>query len=365
MPPRNPRSHFVLPESFVVASPYRAVNTFASQTVVPVRNRAVHAAALGRGLAELRVEMPVALATQRAAGWEEGLGLRVVFASFPNVHMAVESLDLKSEGIELLNVREVDGVTIATVWLPEGKLEFFEEKIVAYLAAEPNRRDNRKLLDAISSIRAAVIEDLWTGDAPIPADDNVTSFEAWISTPIIEARVMGRRRSRSALRLSAEERVARFRAAAEFMGMVVGGRALFFPERAVLQVRGTIGLFKQSASLLGQLAELRQAPEVAEFFMGLEPEEQVDWTNELLRRSRHGHLRGVTITQLHRPRRVGIAVTHKHHVLAVHALDGRLRNHDARIAGGHRDLRLDRGAWTPEAILVGQCGTGDQALARR
>ncbi|MEN9116136.1 S8 family peptidase [Xanthomonas euvesicatoria] len=234
---------------------------------------------------ELGLVMPGVIDQQRQAGWEEGLGLRVVFASFPDVHLAIDSLDLKSEGIELLNVRETLGGTLATVWLPEGKLELFEQKIISYLAAPGtgNPRDGRKLLDAIRQIRAAVIEDLWTDDSPIPVVDRVANFEAWIGTPVIQEEA--RRGRRSALRLTPMQRIARFRAAAELVGLRVGQRPLLFPERAVLQVRGTLAQFQQSAPLLGQLAELRFAPEVAEFFMGLDAAEQREWVDELLGRT--------------------------------------------------------------------------------
>jgi hypothetical protein len=285
MPPRNPRPHFVLPGTFVTTSRYQAVNSFGPAGTVPRRNRPAQAAMLRRDLAELGMLMPRVVDQQRQAGWEEGLGLRVTFSSFPDIHLAIDSFDLKSEGIELLNVREAEGVTIATVWLPEGKLDFFEEKIAAYLSATPegNRRDNRKLLDAISGIRAAVIEDLWTDDSPIPPADQVRSFEAWISTPVIQRE--GGRGRRNALRLDPTQRVARFHASAEILGMTVGSRSLLFPERAVLQVRGTLAQMQSSSGLLGQLAELRLAPEVAEFFMGIDAQEQRDWADELLRRS--------------------------------------------------------------------------------
>ncbi|MUV14584.1 S8 family peptidase [Noviluteimonas gilva] len=282
--PRNPRPHFVLPETFVSTEPYQAVNAFGRSGLIPPRYRPAHAAELRGDLEVLEHLFPVASEQQRAAGWQEGLGLRVVFSSFPDVQLAIDSLDLKSAGIELLNVRESEGVTLATVWIPEGQLELFERKITAYLAAPgaaATVQDNRKLLDAIREIRAAAIEDLWTDEAPIPADDRVATFEAWFSTPVIPLVATGR----NALRLTATERIERFRAVAEQVELRVSQRALQFPERAVLQVRGTIAQFKDSANLLGQLAELRLAPEPAEFFMELNPEQQRDWVDELIPRT--------------------------------------------------------------------------------
>ena len=74
--------------------------------------------------------------TQRVAGWEGGFGLTVEFTSFPDVHLAVESLESRQQGIELLNVRHVGEETLATVWIPEGRLQAFERKIVGTRSKE-------------------------------------------------------------------------------------------------------------------------------------------------------------------------------------------------------------------------------------
>ena len=287
--PRNPRPHIVLPASAITTSPYRAVNAFGRRVDIPALNRPRHAALLRRELALLEAMLPGTIEEQRRAGWEEGFGLRVLFSSFPDVRLAIDSLDLKSQGIELLNVRETANGTLATVWIPEGGLALFERKIAEYLAERRNAKgqplDHQRFLDAIREIRTALIEDLWTDEAPLPPEDQEVAFEIWLSTPTIPAITAGRGR-RNALRLTPEERVARFRAAAELVGLRVGPKVLHFPERTVLQVRGTLVQFRTSTHLLGQLAEMRFAPVAAEFFMELNPQDQQAWAEELLGRTR-------------------------------------------------------------------------------
>ena len=84
-----------------------------------------------------------------AAGMEEGLGLQVEFESFPDIELAFESLAREHWGLELLNVRQEENRTHATVFVPDGKLEHFERLIREYL--EENRdksgnpRDNQRL----------------------------------------------------------------------------------------------------------------------------------------------------------------------------------------------------------------------------
>ena len=93
---------------------------------------------------------------------EEGLGLQVEFESFPDVELAFESLARERSGIELLNVRHEENRTLATVFVPDGKLVHFERLIHDYLAEKRDSagrvRDNRRLIDAIRQIQAASLQ---------------------------------------------------------------------------------------------------------------------------------------------------------------------------------------------------------------
>ena len=118
---------------------------------IPERDRPSHAAALRGQLAEVRVSAEAAAAAQRHAGMDDGLGLQVEFESFPELELAFESLARDNQGIELHNVRHDNDVTRATVFVPDGKLDHFENLIVAYLERRKNKlghaNDHRRLLD--------------------------------------------------------------------------------------------------------------------------------------------------------------------------------------------------------------------------
>lgn len=291
--PRDPRPHIRLPDDLTSTSPYQPPNGGGRAVEIPEQNRQAHAGKLRGDLRSVGVDLARIKAEQETAEWTEGFGLTVRFSSFPDISLALDSLDLKSHGIELLSVREQDTATLAAVWIPEGKLEVFEGEIANYLAHKTDSigrpRDHRKLLDAIQEIRTAVIEDLWIADKPLPADDQVRNFEAWLSTPRTpsadDAPAQGRRRPRRSAYTPADIRISRFLRIASVAGFSVSDEALRFPEHAVFQVRGTFAQWRASAHLLGQLAELRPAPETATFFMGLPADEQADWADELLGRS--------------------------------------------------------------------------------
>lgn len=282
--PRNPRLHILLPSHLTTTAAYRAPNAGGRKVVVPPQNRAAHAQQLRANLLSVAQAFSVIRSQQQSAGWENGFGLTVKFSSFPDVQLAIDSLEQKSAGIELLNVREVGQELHASVWIPDGKLALFERKIAEYIAEKKNKNnqaiDNQKLIDAIRDIRTAVIEDLWIDQAPLPAENEIARFEAWMSTPNADDAV-----GRNARFVPSEERIGRFRESAAQAGFEVADRVLRFPERAVLLLRGTVAQLRSSSHVLGQLAELRRAPETAEFFMHLAPPEQRAWSDELLSRT--------------------------------------------------------------------------------
>ena len=169
--PRNPRSHFLLPDHITKTEFYRG-SGHGSKLVVPPQPRSEHAAHLRANFATLKTVLEDASEAQRNDGWDSGFGLSIKFSSFPDVELAFDRFDLKSHGIELLNVRcvaqsaqEVQSkqIMVATVWLPHGKLSVFEVKIKAYLECKLDKHgkpDKQLLIDAIQDVRAAVIEDV-------------------------------------------------------------------------------------------------------------------------------------------------------------------------------------------------------------
>ena len=152
----------------------------------PPRNRTQHARALRRQIDELRAEAASASNAQREAGLEDGLGLQVEFESFPDIELAFESLAREKQGIELLNVRQEENRTHATIFVPDGKLDHFEGLIRDYLAEKRDSagraRDNQRLIDAVRQIRTASLRALWTDDwEAFPSDaEEQLWWEVWL-----------------------------------------------------------------------------------------------------------------------------------------------------------------------------------------
>ena len=241
----------------------------------PARNRGEHAATLQRQLEELRSVAVSARESQQSAGMEDGLGLQVEFESFPDVELAFESLARENQGIELLNVRHEDDVTLATVFVPDGKLDHFERLIRDYLAEKRDksgtRRDNQRLIDAIRQMQAASLRALWTDAVEeFPDDDEgAVWWEIWLP-----------------VRHDRERVTAEFRERAVAQGMEVTQEELRFPERTVLMARAAVDQMQRSMVTLNSIAELRRPKETADFFDAMQREEQAEWLDDLLDRAR-------------------------------------------------------------------------------
>ena len=265
--------HFVL-ESLAETDRYESPQGGGKRAMIPGRDRQRHSAHLLSQLGAIEAALASAVAAQEAVGLDDGLGMPVEFESFPDIEFAFESLAREASGIELLNVRHTRSKTLATVFVPDGKLELFERRISEYLEEKKDKRgrarDSQRLIDAIESIRTATLEALWTDDADqIPeSDDENIWWEVWLPT-----------------RKSQRQQIDRFRELADLQGLQVAPGEVTFPERSVLLLYASAADLKRSMLTLNSIAELRRAKETAEFFDELAANEQADWMAELLSRA--------------------------------------------------------------------------------
>ena len=268
------KKHFFL-EGITEVEAYQYPGPFPKSQTVPERNRSQHGQALQLQIDQLRMEADFARNTQRDAGVKEGIGLQVEFESFPDVELAFESLARERSGIELRNVRHEDKRTLATLFVPDGKLKHFEGLINDYLAKKKDSRgyarDNRRLIDTIQQIRAASLRALWT-DEPDTFPENEEEplwWEVWLPF----------RRGQYAM-------IEEFRERLEVQKVQVMQGELNFPERTVILVRASVEQMQRSMITLNGIAELRRAKETAEFFDSLLLTEQTEWLDDLLERTR-------------------------------------------------------------------------------
>lgn len=249
-----------------------------SNDEVPQRNRAQHSASLSAQLNALKPVAQHARQVQQEHGLESGLGLQVQFVGQPDAALAFESLGSElgkdaRKKIEVLSVRTEGNTTYANVFVPDGKLAHFEKYVTDYLAERKKSNghalDHRALLDTILAIRSAEIRALWTDDLALLPQDEAESiwWEVWL--PV--------RGDRHAV-------LADFRKLAALASCQVSEHHISFPERSVVLMYGSQQQFATSVLTLNCVAELRRAKETAEFFDGMTPVEQQEWSAETLAR---------------------------------------------------------------------------------
>ena len=132
----------------------------------------------------LRAELDAAArtnATERASCDDES-PIRLVIQSDPEYRMSVESLDLRSEGIEVVSAKVETGIHTAVVHVPPGKLLHFLRRIEEYETQRSSKGvpKNQKLIDSIARIRLATVEHLWTDDTSFPARAEKIWWEVWV-----------------------------------------------------------------------------------------------------------------------------------------------------------------------------------------
>lgn len=291
------RPHILL-EGVTETEPFRR-GGMGRRSEVPPRDRQQHSIDLQRQLSEVAVSAEVAVAVQRDSGMSEGLGISVEFESFPDIELAFESLARERSGIELFNVRQYSTdaqslVTQATVFIPDGKLSHFEGLIKDYFEERVDSlgrpRDNRRLIDAISRIRAASLRALWTDTDEFPSEDEGPLWwEVWLPVRGDRMGVVSNFRTGvgaiGSIFPDSSEINDGTVALSDDTRMRVAEGEVNFPERTVLLVYASVEQMQQSMMVLNSIAELRRASETAEFFNSLLPGEQRDWLRDLLRRS--------------------------------------------------------------------------------
>ncbi len=238
---------------------------------LPELNRESHGRALLDQLSTVK-KIAEEVKSQQQAGMASGFGLQIQFSSFPDVELAIQRLD--TSGFELRNVRHGEHHTYATVFVPDGKLDLFEQKIQSYLTENSKKGEprNKALINTISEIRVAVFNSLWTDDeTALPvSEQEAIWWEVWL--PVLNDRAATNHN---------------FRSIAEQIGFQLSPDELHFPERSVLLMYGTQQQIQQSIMLLNSIAELKRAKETAEFFDSLKPTDQREWIDDLLK---HGYL---------------------------------------------------------------------------
>lgn len=237
----------------------------------PARDRQGHAVRLERHLTQAIAEGRAQL-TQRETGAEAGeRGFYVEFAVTPGEREALEKLENRPSGIELVVVRRLkqaegpDRLT-ATVFVPERSAEYYLGRVEQYrtVETEKGRPRHEALVARLEAARVGEVRSIFTDpSASFPPPEREIWWEVWLRS--------GRRKH--------------FDAAARTLEVPTREHVLVFPEREVVLARARAVELARLLRNTDAIAELRIAKDQPSVFLDMGAREQADWGGDLLDRT--------------------------------------------------------------------------------
>ncbi len=249
---------------------------FSGTQNTPPRNRQEHSERLREQLTSIWSRARAGDDALTAVSVSTKDGVYLEFEGAPDCGLLTKSLEDRGAGIRLLHIytfsSEISSqqVTRATVFIPNGKQEYFLKKIQKYATEETKkgRPKHADLVQSIENIRLAILESFWSDNLDLlPQGVNSVWCEVW-------------------LRGAGDPVEQRFREIARELGIEVQPRSLRFPERIVILGKATREQLVASLEYSADIAEFRRAKETARFFLELGNRDQTEWVEELRSRLR-------------------------------------------------------------------------------
>jgi hypothetical protein len=269
------KAHFTL-NSIATPQNFTTPSRNIQRSIIPEQPPESHGRRLRGDLALISTQLNTLKDSIADIPLQMGIGIQVEFDGFPDVDLAFESLANATHGIDLHNIKKVEDngsiKTIATVFIPDGKLIVFENKITQYLSGQRHKN----LINTIQSIRTAAFSAIWSDDDIfLPENNNdLVWWEVWLSTP-----KRTRENTNNYIQILSD-----FTLIANEINIEVSNHKLLFPEHTVIQIKATKNQLANNTILLSSIAEIRYPKVTAEFFDSADCEEQEQWSSDLLNR---------------------------------------------------------------------------------
>lgn len=263
------RPNIRLSTTFGTTSSYSSPRGGGSDEEFVPRDRAAHAANLA-----FQIDKAMAMAEVREAALASSSnGFYLEFDSAEDVGFAVNSLEDRRQGVRLLNVHEENGITKATVFVPNVKRSFHKAKIERYSDpskdSEKGNPSGKSLLNNIETISIGSVRSFWTDSLDrLPAYCVPEWVEIWLH---------------SAAKADAGV-VEDFFVLLDNLNIEHRDESISFPERFVVLIRADLRNLELLVDCCDSLAEIRASTAATSFFTNLSGREQREWVDDLLGR---------------------------------------------------------------------------------
>lgn len=203
-------------------------------------------------------------------------GTYAEFSGVAGLELATKSLENRQAGIRLLNVQTVNGIVKATVYIPDGKEDFFIKRIDAYASetTKSGKPKNQDLIGSIENIKLALVDSFWTDKLESLPTGTAINCEIWLRYEV--------KKTDSEPWNSVEEE---FHNICDELGVSVDkSKRILFPERIVKLITANREGLKALITSCEYITEIRRAEEPASFFTNISRLDQRQWSEDLLSR---------------------------------------------------------------------------------
>ncbi|MBS7528833.1 S8 family peptidase [Fusibacter paucivorans] len=229
-----------------------------------------HASYIAKKL-ELCYEKSITQKQAAAIRYKEGVYIE--FSSSVEYDLAIKSLENRTQGIRLLNVKsdEKEKIVRATVYIPAGKEQYFLSKAEEYLTKTTKKGlpKNNDLISSIEDVRLALLESFWMGKHENIPDIIEEWCEVWIR---FEPGYT-------------EQAIDNLKSCCSSLDIQIDNNNLEFPERLVFLIKANKNQLSNLVSCCDYITEFRKASEPTSFFDDLAGIEQEEWIKDLLNRT--------------------------------------------------------------------------------
>lgn len=235
----------------------------------PRPERRTHAEKL---LSDLDRAVKKAASRQQKEPAREGLQfIPMIFDESSDFDLEQQQLENTSPGTRIVSAKERDGKKEFLVAVPDGEVEKFAQKFIAYRDDDTpgGKPKNEKLASSVTKVDAAELEDYWTGAAESPpGGDQTLWWELWLDAGDDVQKVEDW-----------------FRQSAGALNLLLSQQRVRFPDRLIILCYATFEQLRNFPSLMVHLAELRTANIVAGEFTALPPAGQAEFISDMLTRT--------------------------------------------------------------------------------
>jgi len=252
----------------------------ATKKIPKFKNPNVHANYIRKRLNE---EYARSKEQKKSAAIKYKKGTYLQFEGSPGYDLKIDSLNNQKMGIKLLNIQQkkVNGdknVQQATVYIPDGKENYFLNKVNDFFEKTTVKGlpRNSDLINSINDINLAMVDAFWTGDKKKIPIKNKSWCEVWID---YDSRDLNKVRS------NIDKTVSEFIQTCSSLKIDVDDKIIEFPERCVKLIYANKKQLSELIKASDAIAEFRSAPIDVNFFTQLNGNQQQEWIDDLLSRT--------------------------------------------------------------------------------